>query len=77
MAISIVKGDREYFPFVEKISYEGKGSKNPLAFKYYNPDQVVAGKTMQDHFRFAVAYWHTLTGTGGDPFGPGTRLSPG
>lgn len=66
----------EYFNGVSKINYEGKDSDNPLAFKYYNPDEVIAGKTMKDHLRFAVAYWHTFQGTGGDPFGPGTALRP-
>jgi len=69
-------GAKEFFPFVHQVKFEGKDSDNPLAFKYYNPDQNVAGKTMKDHFRFAVAYWHTLCGTGGDPFGPGTKLFP-
>ncbi len=66
----------EYFKNVSKIAYEGKDSDNPLAYKYYNPDEVVAGKTMKDHLRFAVAYWHTFQGTGGDPFGPGTAVRP-
>lgn len=63
---------RSYFTGIDKIQYEGKESDNPLAFKYYNPDAVVAGKTMREHFKFAVAYWHTFCGTGADPFGPGT-----
>lgn len=59
-----------YFPNVsEKIRYEGKTSKNPLAFKYYNPDQKVGDKTMREHLRFSVAYWHTMMGTGSDMFG--------
>ena len=66
----------EYFKGINKINYEGKGSDNPLAFKYYNPTRKIAGKTMQEHFRFACAYWHTLCGTGGDPFGPGTKVFP-
>ncbi len=66
-------GDKEYFKGIGEIKYEGKESDNPLAFKYYNPDQVVAGKTMRDHFKFAVAYWHTFCGQGSDPFGPGTQ----
>ncbi|HOQ07055.1 MAG TPA: xylose isomerase [Clostridiales bacterium] len=67
----------EYFKGVPKIKYEGKGSDNPLAFKYYNPDEVVAGKRMEDHLRFAVAYWHTFQATGTDPFGPvGTAIRP-
>lgn len=69
-------GDKEYFKGVGQINFEGKESDNPLAFKYYNENQVVSGKTMKDHFKFAVAYWHTLTGTGGDPFGPGTKEFP-
>lgn len=69
-------GDKEYFKGVEQIKFEGKDSDNPLAFKYYDANKVVAGKTMNEHFKFAVAYWHTLTGTGGDPFGPGTKNFP-
>lgn len=69
-------GVKEFFPGIGKIKFEGKSSKNPLAFKYYDQDQLVAGKSMKDHFRFAVAYWHTLCGTGGDPFGPGTKDFP-
>jgi len=63
----------EYFKTIGKIQFEGKDSDNPLAFKYYNPTQVVAGKTMAEHFKFAVAYWHSFCGTGADPFGPGTQ----
>ncbi len=66
-------GDREYFKGIGEIKFEGKESDNPLAFKYYNPKQIVAGKTMRDHFRFAIAYWHTFCGQGSDPFGPGTQ----
>ena len=66
-------GDKEYFKGIGEIKFEGKESDNPLAFKYYNPEQVVAGKSMRDHFKFAVAYWHTFCGQGSDPFGPGTQ----
>ncbi|MCD6354594.1 MAG: xylose isomerase [Prolixibacteraceae bacterium] len=59
-----------------QIKYEGPESKNPLAFKWYDENRVVAGKTMKEHLRFAVAYWHTFCGTGGDPFGPGTQIFP-
>lgn len=76
MALKVTTGDKTYFPFVDQVVYEGRQSKNPFAFKWYNPTQVVAGKTMEEHFRFAVAYWHTLCGTGGDPFGPGTKTYP-
>ena len=65
-----------FFPDVPKIAYEGPDSKNPLAFRHYNPTEVVEGKSMKDHFRFAVAYWHTMRGTGSDPFGPGTMFRP-
>ncbi len=59
-----------FFPEVpEPIKYEGRKSKNPLAFQYYNPEQIINGKTMEEHLRFAVAYWHTFKGTGQDPFG--------
>ncbi|WP_298551471.1 xylose isomerase [uncultured Algibacter sp.] len=64
---------KEYFKGIDKIKFEGKESDNPLAFKYYNPDQVVAGKTMSEWFKFSIAYWHTFCGQGSDPFGPGTQ----
>ena len=66
-------GDKEYFKTINDIQFEGKESDNPLAFKYYDANQVVAGKTMREHFKFAVAYWHTFCGLGADPFGPGTQ----
>ena len=65
-----------FFPDIAKVPYEGPDSKNPLAFRHYNPDETVEGKSMKDHLRFAVAYWHTFRGTGSDPFGPGTMLRP-
>lgn len=65
-----------YFKNVGKIQYEGSGSNNPLAFKHYNEDEVVLGKTMKEHLRFAVAYWHTLTMDGSDPFGQGNMIRP-
>ena len=61
-----------YFPEVTQITYEGRESSNPLSFKWYDKDRVVAGKTMREHLRFAVAYWHTLKNQGDDPFGQGT-----
>lgn len=69
-------GDKEYFKGIGEIKFEGKESKTPLAYKFYNPEQVVAGKTMREHFKFAVAYWHTFCGQGADPFGPGTQNFP-
>ena len=64
------------FTDITKISYEGAQSKNPLAFKHYNPAEIIEGKTMRDHLRFAVVYWHTFRGTGSDPFGAGTMQRP-
>src|SRR5262245_40708881 len=64
------------FPDVQKIRFEGPKSKNMLAFHHYDENEVVEGKAMKDHFRFAVAYWHTFRGQGADPFGPGTMLRP-
>lgn len=72
----ITKGDKEYFKGIGKISFEGKKSDNPLAFKYYDENKVVGGKTMKEHFKFAIAYWHTFTGVGGDPFGAPTQDFP-
>lgn len=66
----------EYFPDVPKIPFEGPDTKNPLAFRHYNPDEVVEGKTMRDMLRFSVCYWHTFRGTGSDPFGAPTMLRP-
>jgi len=62
------------FPNVPKIQYEGRDSKNPFAFRHYNPQEVVLGKTMEEHLRFAVAYWHTFNANGSDPFGAGTAV---
>ena len=57
------------FPEVSKIKYEGPDSTNPLAFRWYNEDEIVEGKSMKDHMRFSVVYWHTFRGDGTDPFG--------
>src|ERR1041384_254167 len=64
------------FPEVERIKYEGPKSANPLAFRHYNADEKVGNKTMRDHLRFSVVYWHTFRGTGADPFGPGCAVRP-
>ena len=64
------------FPDIQKIQYEGPISRNPISFRHYNATEKVGDKTMRDHLLFAVAYWHTMRGTGGDPFGPGTALRP-
>ncbi|WP_266362699.1 xylose isomerase [Tellurirhabdus rosea] len=75
--LNLTLGDKEYFPFVkDKITYEGRESDNPLAFKWYDENRLILGKPMKDLFRFAVAYWHTFCGTGADPFGPGVKHFP-
>ncbi len=74
--MKLTTGDKEYFKGIGQIKYEGKESDNPLAFKYYDAKRKVGKKTMEEHFRFATAYWHTFCGTGGDPFGPGTKDFP-
>jgi len=66
----------EYFKSISKIQYEGKQSKNPFGFRWYDEDRQVAGKSMKEHFRFAACYWHSLCGGGGDPFGQPTRYMP-
>jgi xylose isomerase len=72
--MSILLGEKEYFKGIGKIQFEGPESDNPLAFRYYDPERVVAGQCMKDHFKFAMAYWHTLVGSGADPFGEATHL---
>ncbi len=66
----------EYFKGIGKIKYEGKNSDNPFAFKYYDPEKIIAGKSLKEHFKFAVAYWHSFCGQGADPFGVGTQEFP-
>ena len=72
----IYKGKKEAYPGIGKIEYEGKKSKNPLAFRWYNPEEEVGSKQMKDHLRFAIAYWHSFCGDGSDPFGKATRIYP-
>ncbi len=76
MSIRLTVGKSEYFEGIGQIRYEGSDSKNPLAFKWYDAEKVVAGKKMSDHLRFATAYWHSFCNTGSDPFGPGTKIFP-
>ena len=66
----------QYFPQIDKIKFEGKDSKNPMAYHYYDPEKVVAGKKMKDWFKFAMAWWHTLCAEGADQFGGGTKTFP-
>jgi len=65
--------ESKFFKNIEKVKYEGRDSKDPFAFKWYDENRVVAGKSLKEHLRFATAYWHTFNNTGADPFGPGTE----
>jgi xylose isomerase len=76
MSTKLFTGNTEFFPGIGRIPYEGPESDNPLAFKAYDEDRKVGGKTMREHLRLSVCYWHTFLGTGNDPFGPGTREYP-
>lgn len=76
MTQSIFVGDREYFPGVAAIPFEGRDSDNPLAFKFYDRNKMVGDKTMEQHLRFAVCYWHTFCAKGSDPFGVDTQVFP-
>lgn len=69
----IYKGKKEEYPGIGKIEYEGKKSRNPLAFRWYNPEQVISGRKMKDHLRYAIAYWHSFCGDGTDQFGNATH----
>ncbi|OIR14253.1 xylose isomerase [mine drainage metagenome] len=74
--MSIVTGEKEFFKGIGKINFEGVESNNPLAFRWYDENKVVAGKPMKEWLRFAVAYWHSFVGNGGDPFGEPTQIYP-
>ena len=74
--MDVVTGPKEYFPNIDRIAYEGRETDNPLAFRYYDEEKMVNGRTLKEFFRFAVAYWHSFGNTGGDPFGAGTRSFP-
>lgn len=76
MSIHPFIGATEYFPGIGRIQFEGRDSDNPLAFKVYDADKVIGGRTMAEHLRFATCYWHTFGNAGHDPFGPGTRRFP-
>ena len=72
--MEIILGEKEYFKGLGQVKYEGPESDNPLAFRWYDENKVVAGKTLKEHLRFACAYWHSFVNEGGDPFGPGTHI---
>ncbi len=71
-----MKKAKVHFPKIRQIAYEGPKTTHALAFRHYNPDEVIGGQTMESHMRFSIAYWHAFRGTGGDPFGPGTIQRP-
>jgi len=71
-----MKSSHSHFPAINTVRYEGPRSTNPLAFRHYNPGEIVDGQTMEAHMRFSIAYWHAFRGTGSDPFGPGTINRP-
>jgi xylose isomerase len=74
--MSITTGEKEFFKGIGQIKFEGQGSDNPLAFRWYDAEKVIAGKSMKEHLRFACAYWHSFVGNGGDPFGGPTHIFP-
>ncbi|HUR11660.1 MAG TPA: xylose isomerase [Flavitalea sp.] len=74
--MKVITGKKQFFKNIPEIRYEGLKTDNPLAYRWYNERKVIAGKTMKEHFRFAVCYWHTFSNSGGDPFGPGTKNFP-
>lgn len=70
----VIKGEKEFFKGIGEIKYEGPGTDNPLAYRWYDANRKVAGKPMKEHLRLAVAYWHSFCGNGGDPFGEPTHI---
>ena len=74
--MKVVTGNKEFFKGIGQVKYEGTGSDNPLSYRWYDENKVVAGKTMKEHLRFACAYWHSFVGNGADPFGEATHLFP-
>jgi xylose isomerase len=74
--MSVLTGDKEFFKAIPLIKYEGRESANPLAYKWYDENKIVSGKPMREHLRFAVAYWHSFSGNGSDPFGEPTHIFP-
>ena len=72
----VISGAKEYFPGIGEIKFEGPASDNQLAFKWYDENRIIGGKKLKDYIKFAVAYWHSFSNTGGDPFGPGTKFFP-
>jgi xylose isomerase len=74
--MSVVTGNKEFFKGISQVKFEGVGSDNPLAYRWYDENKIVAGKPMKEYLRFACAYWHSFVGNGADPFGEATHLHP-
>ncbi len=74
--MSVVIGNKEFFKGISQVKFEGVGTDNPLAYRWYDENKIVAGKPMKDYLRFACAYWHSFVGNGADPFGEATHLHP-
>ena len=74
--MKVITGTKEFFKNIPQIKYEGPESDNPLAYRWYDENRKVAGKTMKEYLRFACAYWHSFCGSGADPFGEPTHLFP-
>jgi xylose isomerase len=72
--MSVLIGEKEFFPGIQQIKYEGPESDNPMAFRWYDENKMIAGKTMKDYLKFSCAYWHSFCNDGSDPFGPGTHI---
>ena len=73
---TVITGEKEFFKGIDQVKFEGVGSDNPLAFRWYDENRIVAGKPLKDHLRYACAYWHSFCGSGADPFGEATHLFP-
>ena len=74
--MTVVTGQTEFFKSIPQIKFEGTESDNPLAFRWYDENRIVAGKSMKEWLRFACAYWHSFVGSGADPFGEPTHIFP-
>ncbi|MGJ1284417.1 xylose isomerase [Sphingobacterium spiritivorum] len=74
--MNYIKGQKEFFAGIGQIQYEGLDSDNPFAFRWYDPNRIVRGKSMAEHLKFACAYWHSFNGNGADPFGGATHIFP-
>ncbi len=74
--MKVITGAKEFFSGISQVKYEGPETDNPLAFRWYDENKIVSGKTMKEHLSFACAYWHSFVDTGADPFGEGTHVFP-